>query len=71
MATDRRTISFPPELANRLDRTAAERRMSFSALVVELIARGSEAPTLTYAGLIEDDEDLSLRVEEILARLAR
>jgi len=28
MATDRRTISFPPELANRLDRKAAERESS-------------------------------------------
>lgn len=71
MATDRRTISFPPALANRLDREAAERHMSFSALVVELIDRGSESPPLRYAGLFEDDEDLSLRVEEILARLAR
>jgi hypothetical protein len=25
---------------------------------------------LPYAGLIDDDEDLSLRVEEVLARLA-
>ena len=71
MATDRRTISFPPELANRLDSEAAERHMSFSALVVELIGRGKEPPPLRYAGLIEDDEDLSLRVEEILARVLR
>ncbi len=71
MATDRRTISFPIELAERLDREAEERSMSFSALVVELIDRAKSPSPIPYAGIIEDDPDLSQRVEEILARLAR
>ncbi len=71
MATDRRTISFPIELAERLDREAEERSISFSALVVELIDRAKSPSPIPYAGIIEDDPDLSQRVEEILARLAR
>ena len=68
MATDRRTISLPPALAARLDREAERRNMSFSALVAEKIERHDEP--LPYAGLIEDDADLSLRVDQVLARLA-
>lgn len=71
MATVRRTISFPSEMAARLDREAAERNMSFSALVVELIERAGAPPQRSYAGTIDDDDDLSLRVKEILARLGR
>lgn len=41
--------------------------MSFSAVVAELVDR-DPAP-LPYAGIIDDDEDLSLKVEEVLARL--
>ena len=67
MATERRTISLPPGLAARLDREADRRNLSFSALVAELLERQPEP--LPYAGLIEDDADLSLRVEQALARL--
>lgn len=67
MATVRRTVSLPPAVADRLDREAKARHTSFSALVTELVQRQPEA--LPYAGLIDDDEDLSLRVEEVLARL--
>jgi hypothetical protein len=42
--------------------------MSFSAVVASLA--GGRADTLPYAGLIEDDPDLSQKVEEVLARLA-
>lgn len=42
--------------------------MSFSAAVADLASRMPEE--LPYAGLVEDDEDLSLRVEEVLTRLA-
>ena len=41
--------------------------MSFSAVVADLASRAPEE--LPYAGLVEDDEDLSLRVEEALQRL--
>lgn len=68
MATVRRTISLPPAVAARLDREAARRKTSFSALVIELVTRQPEP--LPYAGLIDDDEDLSIRVEAVLARLA-
>ncbi len=68
MATVRRTVSLPPALAERLDKEAAERGVTFSALIAE---RASLAPTdLPYSRIIDDDEDLSLRVEEVLSRLA-
>lgn len=68
MATVRRTISLPPAIAERLDREAERRGTSFSAVIVELAAVGPAV--LPYAGLIDDDEDLSQKVEEVLARLA-
>ncbi len=69
MSTVRRTISLPPSVAERLDKEAKRRKTSFSALIAELVQR--QPTPLPYAGLINDDEDLSDRVEEILARLAR
>lgn len=42
--------------------------MSLSRLIVQLAER--EPGPLPYAGLIEDDPDLSLNVEQVLARLA-
>jgi hypothetical protein len=68
MRSVRRTISIPASLATRLDREAKRRGKSFSALIAE-IAEG-EPEALPYAGIIEDDPDLSLRVEEVLSRLA-
>ena len=67
MPSIRKTISLPRSVAARLDREARRRRTSVSALVCELLER--EPEKLPYAGLVEDDEDLSLRVEEILKRL--
>jgi hypothetical protein len=68
MASVRRTISLPPHVAARIERAARRRGMSFSAVVADLASRAPEE--LPYAGLVEDDEDLSLRVEEALKRLA-
>ena len=68
MASVRRTISLPPSLAERLDKEAERRGMTFSALIADLA--GAETTELPYAGIISDDEDLSLRVEEVLSRLA-
>ena len=68
MATVRRTISLPPAVAARLDREAKRRNTSFSSLITELVTQSPEP--LPYAGLIEDDRQLSQRVEEVLARLA-
>ena len=65
----RRTISLPPAVAERLEREAKRRKTSFSALIAELLQQQPEH--LPYAGLIEDDEDLSERVEEVLARIDR
>ena len=65
----RRTISLPPAVAARLDREARRRRVSFSAVVAELVER-DPAP-LPYAGIIDDDKDLSLKVDEVLTRLGR
>ncbi len=69
MSTVRRTISLPPALAARLDSEAERRGMSFSAVVADLI--GERPARLPYAGLIVDDDDLSLKVREVLARLGR
>ena len=67
MSSVRKTISLPPSVAEQLDKEAKRRKTSVSALVSELVQKQPEP--LPYAGLIEDDEDLSVRVEEILARL--
>ena len=67
MSAVRKTISLPPAVAKQLDQEARRRKTSVSALVTELVSRPPQ--TLPYAGLIDDDEDLSLRVEEILSRL--
>ncbi len=69
MSSVRKTISLPPAIAERLDREAKRRRTSVSALVAELAQR--QPSKMPYVGLIEDDPDLSQRVEEILARLDR
>ena len=42
--------------------------MTFSALIADRVA--GETMELPYAGIISDDEDLSLRVQEVLSRLA-
>ncbi len=68
MAVVRKTISVPLILAEQLEREAAERQTSVSAVVVERL-RLTDSSRLPYAGLIEDDPDLSLKVEEILARV--
>lgn len=68
MSSVRKTISLPPAVAARLDREARRRRTSVSALVAELVQR--EPERLPYTALIEDDEDLSERVEAILERLS-
>lgn len=64
MSSVRKTISLPPALAERLDKEADRRQISVSAVIGELIDALPEQ--LPYAGLIDDDEDLSERVEEIL-----
>jgi predicted DNA-binding protein len=68
MKAVRRTISMPASLAKRLDREAQRRGTSFSALVAELVEHVPEA--LPYAGVVEDDPNLSLRVDEVLSRVA-
>jgi hypothetical protein len=42
---------------------------AFSAVVTELVSR-QPAP-LPYAGLFDDDKDLSLKINEVLSRLHR
>ena len=68
MSLVRRTISLPQDVAARLDREAQQRKMSFSALIAEIVSRHPEP--LPYAAAIDDDEDLSQRVDEVLSRLA-
>ena len=69
MSSVRKTISLPPAVARRLDQEAKRRRTSVSALVTDLVQRQPER--LPYVALIEDDEDLSERVDAILGRLGR
>ena len=67
MRAVRRTISMPASLAVWLTREAKRRHKSFSAVVTDLI-EGKAGP-LPYAGIIDDDPDLSRRVDEVLSRL--
>lgn len=67
MATIRKTISVPAQIAKRLDSEAKRRKTSVSAIVTELVQQ--QPVKLPYAGLIDDDEQLSQKVEQILARL--
>ncbi|MGB7414375.1 MAG: CopG family transcriptional regulator [Thermosynechococcaceae cyanobacterium] len=67
MSSVRKTISLPPVLAERLDKEAKRRQISASAVICELI--DSLPESLPYAGLINDDPDLSDRIEEILGRV--
>jgi len=69
MATVRRTISLPPAIDKRLEREAKRRKSSVSAVIADIV--GQQPAALPYVGMIEDDPDLSLRVEEVLARLAK
>jgi hypothetical protein len=69
MSTVRKTVSLPSAIAERLDKEAKRRRTSVSALVTELVQHKPQQ--LPYAGLIKDDEDLSQKIEEVLARLSR
>jgi predicted CopG family antitoxin len=69
MTAVRRTISLPPAVAARLEAEAKRRGTSFSAVVTDLVDRKPAA--LPYAGLIADDDDLSVKVEEVLSRLHR
>jgi len=68
MSSVRKTISLPPAAARRLDREAKRRRTSVSAVVTDLLAGLPEG--LPYAGLIDDEDDLSLQIEEILSRVS-
>jgi hypothetical protein len=68
MSSVRKTISLLPAVAERLEREAKRRNKSFSALIAELRQQPARLP---YAGLIDDDGDLSERVEEVLARIDR
>jgi hypothetical protein len=69
MVSVRRTISLPPAIAARLDRESKRRDESLSSIVVELVERQSE--TIPYAGLIDDDPELSNKIKRILKRLDR
>ncbi|MFN0147940.1 MAG: hypothetical protein ACKVT1_15660 [Dehalococcoidia bacterium] len=66
MATVRKTVTLPRPLVDDLAREAGERHLSFSAVLAERASRGQTA--ISFAGIIDDDPDLSLKVEEILRR---
>jgi hypothetical protein len=54
-------------MARRIEREAKRKKTSFSAIVAELVERTPDE--LSYAGVVDDDPDLSLRVDEVLSRL--
>ena len=64
----KKTISLPEQIAKRLDKEAKRRKTSVSAIVTELVQQRQPA-RLPYAGLIDDDEQMSQNIEQILARL--
>ncbi|MCK5923861.1 MAG: ribbon-helix-helix protein, CopG family, partial [Methylococcales bacterium] len=66
--TIRKNISLPVQIARRLDEEAKRRGMSISAIVTELVQQQRPA-SLPYAGLIDEDAQLSVDVEQILARV--
>lgn len=68
MSTIRKTISLPEQIANRLDREAKRRKTFVSAIVVELVQQQPEK--LPYAGIIDDDEQLSQDLDKILSRVS-
>ncbi|MFK7889982.1 MAG: CopG family transcriptional regulator [Granulosicoccus sp.] len=67
MGTIRKTISLPEQSAKRLDKEAKRRKTSVSAIVTELVQQ--QPAKLPYAGLIDDDEQMSQNIEHILARV--
>jgi hypothetical protein len=67
MAAVRRTVSLPPAVAAWLDTEAERCGTSISSVVTEVVDR--QLAALPYAGLIADDDDLSLKFEQVLARL--
>ena len=69
MSTVRKTISLPASVARQIEREAARRNVSFSAVIADLVQR--EPERVPYAGIVDDDENLSQKVEEILARVLR
>jgi hypothetical protein len=69
MATVRKTVTLPRPLVDDITREAERRDMSFSAVLADRAGRGLHP--ISFAGIINDDPDLSLMVEEILQRLMK
>ena len=53
---------------HRFDTEAIKRGVSLPRVIAGPYVASRESLSLPYAGLIQDDPDLSLRVEELLAR---
>jgi hypothetical protein len=62
-----RVLALPAKLVEELTRLSEARGLSLPDFLRQLVDRATRG--LPYAGLIQDDEDLSLKVEEVLARL--
>jgi hypothetical protein len=60
-------LSLPSDVVDSLRRLSRERGLTVTEFLSQLVNRLSEG--LPYGGLIEGDTDLSLKVEEVLARL--
>ena len=69
MTAVRKTVTLPRPLADDIAREAERRQMSFSAVLAARAGRGLHP--ISFAGIINDDPDLSLMVEEILQRLVK
>lgn len=67
----RKTITFTPDLEDRIHRYARRRGLSFSAAVVEVLEEAtSEETGLPYAGVGEGPEDLGRNAEKYLEVLS-
>ncbi len=74
MSMRRRTVTLPEDIDRELEREAAERGMSVSAVLTEYArmqqeARPARKPKFEWFGIADfDDPDTDLKVDEILAR---
>lgn len=66
----RKSISFPPDLEQRIATVAEQRKLSFSKAVVVLLDESTADQPLPYEGKGEGPGDLSMRLREYLDKLA-
>jgi hypothetical protein len=67
---DYQVLALPTDLLESLNRLSGGRGLSLTEFLRQVVERASAG--LPYAGIVEDDdEELSRKVEEVLARLKK